>query len=106
MGLRNRAGEAVDPIPFLVVASLAFLIVFSAGPIYLRAVFGLAIPTGLVVSAVVFLAVAAAAYHRYVYDTRPDLRGEIPAPVRFRRLLYGMVALWVVLLGLMLPLVL
>ena len=106
MGLRNRAGEAVDPVPFLVVVSVAFLIVFSAGPIYLRAVFGLAIPAGLAVSAAVFLAVAAAAYHRYVYATRPSLRGEIPAATRFRRLLYGMAALWALLLGLMLPLVL
>ncbi|WP_313692679.1 hypothetical protein [Halorarum halobium] len=98
MPLRNRAGDPVDPVPFLVVASAAFLVVFSSGPIYLRAVFGLPVATGLVVSAVVFLVIAAAAYHRYVYATRPDLRGEVPAATRFRRLLYGALVLGAVFL--------
>ncbi|QZY00745.1 hypothetical protein [Halobaculum rubrum] len=103
MPLRNRAGDPVDPVPFLVVASLAFLLVFSTGPIYLQALFGVGLATALAGSTGVFLVVTAAAYHRFVRTDRPELRGEVPVEGRYRRLWYGAVALALLLALLSLP---
>jgi low temperature requirement protein LtrA len=88
--LTNRHGTPVDPVPFLVVAALAFLVSFSCGPIYLLAL-GLSLPTALAVSGVFFVLATGAAYRRMVLTARPELRGEIPAERRFRRLVYAAV---------------
>lgn len=90
MKLRNRRGTPVDPVPFLVVAAMAFLVSFSFGPIYCMAL-GLALEAALVVSTGVFLATTAAAYHRLVRTARPALRGEVPVEARLRRLFYAVV---------------
>ncbi|UIP00055.1 hypothetical protein Hbl1158_01400 [Halobaculum sp. CBA1158] len=102
---RNREGDSVDPVPFLVVAGIAFMVVFSAGPIYLMTLFGVDVPVALAGSAAVFGPLAAVAYHRLVWSVRPDLRDELPASWRFRRLLYAALALVLVLLLLSLPFV-
>jgi hypothetical protein len=86
--LTNRHGTPVDPVPFLVVAALAFLVSFSYGPIYCMAL-GLSLPFALAVSTLVFCLAAGASYHRLVWTARPELRGEIPAEKRFRRLVYA-----------------
>ena len=86
--LENRHGTPVDPVPFLVVASIAFLVSFSYGPIYCLTL-GLSLPASLAVSALAFCLATVAAYHRYVRTARPELRGEIPADQRLRRLFYA-----------------
>lgn len=93
MPLRNRAGDPVDPVPFLVVVGFAFLLVYSTGPIYLRALFGVDLGVALAGSTAVFLVASVGAYYRFVHTDRPDLRGETPAEWRYRRLWYGGLAL-------------
>lgn len=89
--LQNRFGTPVDPVPFLVVSVLGFAVSFSVGPIYAME-FGASLSTALVVAALTTAAVAAVAYHRYIWTERPELRGEVPAEQRFQRLIYGMLA--------------
>lgn len=84
----NRRGSPVDPVPFLVVAALGFLGCYSCGPLYLME-FGLELPGALALSTVAFFGTTAVAYHRLVWTARPDLRSEIPARLRLRRLLLG-----------------
>lgn len=103
MKLTNRHGTPVDPVPFLVVASFAFLVSFSYGPIYCMAL-GLSLPVGLVVSALAFSFGTGAAYHRLVRAARPELAGEIPADVRLQRLFYAIVVTIALLALLSLPL--
>lgn len=99
---RNREGVEVDPVPFLVVTAFAFLLCFSFGPPYGRAL-GLAWAHAVAASAGVFLLATAAAYHRLVWTARPELRAEIPAGDRLRLLLYAAVAVYLLLLALSLP---
>ncbi|MFC7069948.1 hypothetical protein [Halobaculum lipolyticum] len=105
MRLRNRAGDPVDPVPFIVVAGTAFMVVYSIGPIYLMSLFGVGVATALAGSTVVFLPIVAASYHRFVRADRPDLRAETPVEWRFRRLVYAGVALGLLLALLSLPFV-
>jgi hypothetical protein len=100
---RNRDGTPVDPVPFLVVAALAFLMAFSFGPVYAGAV-GLSLPVGLALSAGLFVAATVGAYVRLVWNARPALRAEIPPETRLARLVYGALCLALVMLLLALPL--
>lgn len=100
--LRNREGTPVDPWPFVVVCGMGFLLAFSFGPGYLLSA-GLDLAAALAVSALVFVGSVAVAYHRLVWRARPDLRGEIPAPVRLRRIVYWGVVVALLLFGLSLP---
>lgn len=102
IALRNRQGVDVDPWPFLVVSGLAFLVVFSFGPVYLLS-FGLSLSVALAVSAVVFFGLLGLAHHRLVRTVSPDLVGEVPASERLRRIVYWAVAVVLVLFGLSLP---
>jgi len=88
---RNKHGTPIDPVPFLVVFLLGFLICFSYGPPYLTT-FGFTIPESLLISAGVVAGIGVLAYHRYVWTARPDLRGEVPASVRLQRLFYAVIA--------------
>lgn len=103
MRLRNRAGEAVDPTPWLVTASLGFMVLFSFGPIYLGA-FGVDLRPALVASGLAFLVVVAVTYWRYVHTARPDF-ADVPAEDRLRRLFYGILAAVLVLGAATVPLV-
>lgn len=105
MRLRNREGDSVDAVPFLVVAGMAFMIVLSFGPIYLMALFGVDLSLAIAGSTAAFVPTVAFAYHRLVRSARPDLREDIPASWRFRRLLYAAVAFGLLLVLLTLPLV-
>jgi len=102
--LQNRHGSPVDPVPFLVVSVLGFAVSFSFGPAYAMQ-FGASLPTALGVAAAATALIAVVAYHRYVWTERPDLRGEVPAADRFQRLLYGVVAGFLVVAALALPLI-
>jgi hypothetical protein len=101
--LRNRNGTVVDPVPFLVVVALGFLVAFSFGPIYAGAV-GLSVRTGLAVSAGVFSLVVIGAYVRLVRQAIPEARAEIPPERRLTRLLYAALGLALLFGGLTLPL--
>lgn len=99
MQLTNARGRPVDPVPFLVVAALSFLVSFSYGPIYCLEL-GLSPPAGLGVSAAVFTTTSALAYHRLVWTSRPELRREIAAEDRLRGIVYAALVC-VALLGLL-----
>lgn len=101
--MQNRNGTPVDPVPFLVVTALGFTVSFSFGPIYVME-FGASLPLALAVAAGATGVTAAAAYYRYVWTERPALRGEVPAQDRFQRLLYGVVAGFLLVAALALPL--
>jgi protein-S-isoprenylcysteine O-methyltransferase Ste14 len=103
MALPNRHGAPVDPVPFVVVSGLAFMLSFSFGPLYGLA-FGLSLPTALAVSGMAFLVVAALAFYRQVWNARPT--GETSVAMRAEQLLYGALAFAVVVAGATLPLVL
>jgi hypothetical protein len=102
MKLTNRHGTPVDPVPFLVVSSLAFLVSFSYGPIYLLAL-GLSLPASVVVSTLLFVCATSAAYQQMVLTARPELRGEIPPERRLRRLVYAAAVVLALLALLSLP---
>lgn len=101
--LTNDQGKTVDPVPFLVVSLMSLLISYSYGPGYLMAL-GFTLGQALLICTVVFLAATAGAYHRYVRTERPDLRGEVPAHLRIRRLFLGALIAFFVLGLLALPL--
>jgi hypothetical protein len=101
MRLPNRDGDGVDPMPVLVVASLALAVTASFGPLYFMAL-GLSLRPSLAASAVLFVAGTGVAYWRLVWTYRPDHREVVPPGDRFRRLLYlgVLLALAIVALGL------
>jgi len=99
----NDAGTPVDPIPFLVVGGLGFLVCYSCGPIYLLS-YGLGLPAALALTTVAWLSTTAVAYHRFVWTARPELRAEIPPTLRLRRIGLGVLAVFAVLVLLTVPL--
>ncbi len=104
MDLRNSEGQPVDPVPFLVVTLLAFLLIYAFGPLYLQA-FGVSVDHGLVVCTAVFIPTAVAAYYQFVWTHRPERRGIVTAGQRFGRLWYGLLILVALSLLLSLPFV-
>jgi hypothetical protein len=99
MRLSNRDGSPVDPVPFVVVALLSGLILVSWGPLYLKEH---GVSEGFAVGVSVALSVVAVgvSYHRYVWTADPQVRQEVPAVERYRRLVYGIAIGVVVLLAL------
>lgn len=85
MELRNQEGTPVDPVPFFVVTGTAFATCYSFGPLYVVAL-GADLATGVAASTGAFLAATGGAYHRFVWTARPDVRDEVPAARRLRRL--------------------
>lgn len=103
MRLRNRRGESVDAVPFLVVAGMALMLCISFGPLYLAAL-GFSWPVAVCLSAAAFVALAAGAYYRMVWTGTPLRAAEIPPGLRLRRMLYAGIALALLLCLLSLPL--
>lgn len=101
--MKNREGTDVDPMPWVVVASLGFMLLFSLGPIYLRA-YGLTIGPALGVCVLLFGVVVVLSYWRYVYTARPDLRAEVDPEVRLERLFYAVIAGVLLLAAISMPL--
>lgn len=101
--LRNRRGDPVDPVPFLVAAGLAFMLAFSFGPIYGLA-YGLSLGASLAAAAVAFAGAGWVAYRQLVRLAPAVDAGPLPAGPRFERLLYAGIALGVLLIGLTVPL--
>jgi membrane protein implicated in regulation of membrane protease activity len=99
---RNRDGVPVDPVPFLVVAASAVLVVCSGGPPYLLAL-GLSLPVAVAVSLAVAATAVAVAYRRYVRRAGPERRAAVPAERRLGRFGEATVALAVLFALLSLP---
>lgn len=97
--IRNRNGTPIDPVPFFVVALLGVMVAIAWGPLYLKAhgvdeLVAVAASMGLAV-----VAICASFYH-YVWSANPDVRTEVPAAVRYRKLLYAIVIGVIVVLAL------
>jgi len=103
--LTNRYRTPVDPVPFLVVTALGFLVSYSYGPIYCMA-FGLSLPAALGVSTGTFCVITAISYHRLVWTSYPELRDELPAANRLQGLLYTTLVVATLLVLLSIPLLL
>lgn len=103
MRLSNRRGESIDPVPFVVVAGLASMILLSFGPLYGRA-FGLSLSVALFVSIALSAAATGLAVYWQVWQATP-LR-EAPIEMRIQRLFYGAAAFAVIFVALNLALVL
>ncbi len=99
MRLRNREGDPVDPVPFLVVALLAGTAFFSFGPLYLME-FGLSLELSVALSSMLAVLAAVLCYHQFVWTSNPLAREEVPAATRYLRLLYAIAALVIVVLAL------
>jgi len=102
MEVRNRDGEPVDGVPFLVLTGIVGMLALSLGPLYGMA-YGVPVAYSVAVSAGVTAVVAAVAFHRLVWLAPPSWV-TIPPEVRFQRLFYIAVAFGAVLLGLTAPL--
>lgn len=99
MGPRNRDGTPIDPVPFAVVALLGAMIAIAWGPLYLKA-HGVAERPAVAASVVLAGLTVCVAYYRYVWTANPTVLEEIPAVVRYRRLLYAIVIGVIVVLAL------
>lgn len=102
MRLRNDQGKPVDPVPFVVTVTAAFLALYSFGPGYLLGL-GLTLPESLAVVTAAFGSTTAVSYHWHVRRARPERRGEVPGTVRLKRLYYAVLIGMAVVVLLMLP---
>ncbi len=102
MRLRNRHGTPIDPVPFLVVVGLAFMLLLSFGPLYGQAL-GTSLDISIAVSVVSFLFVAGLAYYWQVWTARPQ-GTAVPAGIRAERLFYLMIVLAAIIVALAVPL--
>lgn len=99
MRLRNSDGTPIDPVPFLVVALLGVMIALAWGPLYLQS-HGVGLPSAVTASVGLAAATVGTSYHRYVWTADPTIRETVPAAVRFRKLLYGILIGVIVVLAL------
>ncbi|SNR44346.1 hypothetical protein [Halorubrum vacuolatum] len=102
--IRNRRGERIDPVPFVVSTALGFMLALSVGPIYGLS-YGLSLRWSLGLSTLAFLLLTAIAYDQFVRSAPARDAGPLPAAPRFERLLYAAVGLGIVLVALTVPLV-
>ncbi|MFC7058189.1 hypothetical protein [Halovenus salina] len=75
--VQNSEGEPVDPVPFVVVTGMFFLVCYSFFPVYFLSL-GVGLPAGLALTTSIFLALAAGAYNRLVRSFRPEVRRRSP----------------------------
>ncbi|MDS0475821.1 hypothetical protein [Natrinema sp. 1APR25-10V2] len=101
MPLRNRHGVPVDPVPFVVVVGLAFMILLSFGPLYGQAL-GLSLEAGIAASVALFLVALTVAFHRQVWNADPE--ALVPAALRAERLFYLIPILTALIVALAVPL--
>lgn len=97
--LCNCDGTPVDPVPFFVVSLLGITLLIGWGPPYLLE-WGVPVGPAVAVSIILATGVTIDAYRRYVLTARPEVRHEVPAALRVRRILYTSVVGVAILLGL------
>ena len=102
MRLRNRHGTPIDPVPFLVVVGLAFMLLLSFGPLYGQAL-GTSLDISIAVSVVSCRFVARLADYWQVWAARPQ-GPAVPAGIRAERLFYLMIVLAAIIVALAVPL--
>jgi len=85
--LQNSEGERVDPVPFIVVTGMSFLVCYSFFPVYFLS-FGVELPVAIALTTAIFLALAVVAYSRLVRSVRPEIKQEVPAEVRLQKIFY------------------
>jgi hypothetical protein len=102
MEARNRDGDPVDVVPFLVSAGILGMLTLSVGPIYGIA-YGIPVGRAVAVSAGATALLCGVAFHRLIW-LAPPRWVSIPADVRFQRLWYLGIAFGLVLVALTLPL--
>ncbi|MFB6235962.1 MAG: hypothetical protein ABEH81_13985 [Halopenitus sp.] len=100
---QNNEGTPADPVPFIVVTGLAFMLTLSLGPLYCLA-YGIDFPAALAIPGGVFVATAGFAYQRMIRLARPAHSAEVGSEGAFRRLLYVAVALAIIFVAITLPL--
>lgn len=96
MHLRNRRGDPIDPVPFFVSVSVAFLFCYSFVPATLLEI-GLSVLPSLVATTTGFCFVSAVSYQRLVWTANPEIRAELPVGTRLRGILYAVFASMAVL---------
>jgi hypothetical protein len=102
MDVRNRDGEPVDVVPFLVSTGILGMVALSIGPLY-GVAYGVPVAESVAVSAGVTMVVCVVAFHRLVWAA-PPAWVTIPPGVRFQRLFYLAVVFGLVLIALTVPL--
>lgn len=105
MHLRNRHGTPVDPVPFVVVVGLTFMVLLSFGPLYGREL-GLALETAIVLSAALFALAVMIAFYRQIWTFCPETTDSVPSAVRAERLFYLIPILTALIIALAIPLLL
>lgn len=88
MKFANRHGTPVDPVPFFVVATTAFLVSYVYLPAYFLSL-GASLRVAVGGATLAFMASAMAAYYHCCWTARPELRGEVPAEIRLHRIAYA-----------------
>lgn len=84
---QNSEGDPVDPVPFVVVTAMSFLVCYSFFPVYFIS-FGVRLPVAIALTTGIFLALAVGAYSRLVRSVRPEIKQEVPAEVRLQKIFY------------------
>ncbi len=90
MEARNRDGEPVDAVPFLVSTGILGMLTLSLGPLYGLA-YGLSLSAALALSALGFVGVTIVAYRQLIRSAPPVGAGALPALLYPRFLLYRLV---------------
>ncbi|WP_096396205.1 hypothetical protein [Halorubrum trapanicum] len=103
MRVRNRHGDRIDPVPFLVTVGIAFTFALSFGPIYGLS-YGLTLQASLTLSTLAFAVATAVAYRQLVRHAPPIDAGPLPPGPRVERLLYAGMGLGVLIVALTVPL--
>ncbi|WP_408957388.1 hypothetical protein [Natrinema sp. 74] len=101
MPLRNRRGVPVDPVPFVVVVGLSFMLLLSFGPLYGQAL-GLSLEAAIAASAALFVVAAVIAFHRQVWNAHPH--ALVPSSLRAQRLFALIPILTALIVALAVPL--
>lgn len=97
--IRNENGDAVDPVPWLVVTGIAFLLCYAYLPLVMLE-FSFGLDVIMLVVTVLFVGTALVSFREQILRARPDMAGEVPSDVRIRRLVLAMIIGAVVFLGL------
>jgi len=102
MEVRNRDGDPVDAVPFVVSVGILGMVTLSIGPLYGLA-YGVPIGRSVAISLGTTAVISTVAFHRLIWIAPPQWV-TIPPEVRFQRLCYLAVAFGLVLVGLTIPL--
>jgi hypothetical protein len=95
--IRNRHGEIVDPIPFVVITGSTWLLCLSFGPLYLD-LFGIPWTEGLLACVILAVVTSLWAYRRFIWTVDPAVQESLSAGVRFHRLCLGGIAFCMILI--------